>query len=42
VEQIVELLFGVDKVERVGTCTRLGRMTVVGGELHVPGKTATE
>jgi hypothetical protein len=41
-EQIVELLFGVEKVERVGTYTWLSRVGVVEGKLQVPGNTATE
>ena len=41
-EQIVEPLFGVVKVDRVGTYTRLSRVGVGDGKLQVPGKTATE
>ena len=37
-EQIVEPLFGVDSVERIGTNTRLSRVEAV----QVPGSTATE
>jgi len=41
-EQIVEPLFGVDLVERIGTNTRLSRTGAGDGRLQVPGSAATE